>query len=149
MVNKNGIKECCFLLCITVLFSMVFSIPAYAATSGTAGSCQWTLDGTVLTITGNGKLLTPYGNGPWGNDITEVIICEGITSIEGGVFADCKYLTKVTLPASLRAIKYSAFSSCTALTSIVIPTESQPLTPMPLITVQAFWIFIFQSRSMT
>ena len=114
-------KIFCVLLCITVLFSTVFPIPTYAATSGIAGGCQWSLDGTVLTITGNGKLATPYGNGPWGNYITEAIIGEGITSVEVGVFSGCKYLTKVTLPASLRAIKQSAFSDCTALTSVKMP----------------------------
>ena len=111
----------CFLLCITVLLSAVFSVPTYAATSGIAGGCQWSLDGTVLTITGDGKLATPYGEGPWGNYITEVMIDEGVTSIESGVFADCKYLIKVGLPSSLRVIKHGAFSGCTALTSVEIP----------------------------
>ena len=49
------------MFCLLVLVSFVptgaFSITAFAETrSGTTGDCTWTLDGTVLTISGNGAM---------------------------------------------------------------------------------------------
>ncbi len=41
-------------LMISILPTNLFSITASAATSGTTGDCHWTLDGTTLTISGNG-----------------------------------------------------------------------------------------------
>ena len=58
-----------FLLSIMLILSVVpmglFSITASAvtATSGTAGDCTWKLDGTVLTISGNGAMGNYYGYG--------------------------------------------------------------------------------------
>lgn len=110
------------LVCMTVVLIIGTSFSAdAAATSGQAGNCQWSLNGTVLSINGNGALNVDYGNAPWGKSITEVKINEGITSISAGAFADCEALYKVTLPSSLRVIDYGAFENCTSLTSITIP----------------------------
>ncbi len=112
---------CVFLLvCMTVILMIGASFSADAATSGQAGSCQWSLDGTVLTINGNGALNAGYGNAPWGKSITEVTISEGVTSISVGAFSDCPALYKVTLPSSLRVIEYGAFSNCTALHTVTM-----------------------------
>jgi len=108
------------LVCLTVVLMIGASFPAHAATSGQVGNCQWTLNGTVLSINGNGALKVNYENAPWGKSITEVRINEGVTSISPSAFADCKTLYKVTLPSSLRVIDYGAFSNCTALTSVTI-----------------------------
>lgn len=49
-----------FLLSVMLILSVVpmglFSITASAATSGKTGDCTWSLDGTVLTISGNGAM---------------------------------------------------------------------------------------------
>lgn len=107
-------------VCMTVILIIGTSFSADAATSGQAGNCEWSLDGTVLSINGNGALKVDYGKAPWGKSITEVKINEGITSISTGAFADCQALYKVTLPSSLRVIDYGAFSNCTALVSVTI-----------------------------
>lgn len=111
----------CILLCITILLTTVIPLSVVAASSGTVGNCQWSLDGKVLTISGDGKLAVSYGNAPWGKSITEVKIEEGITSIGDGVFTDCPSLYKVTMPSTLKVIGYNAFSNCTALTVLDIP----------------------------
>lgn len=53
-----------FLLSVMLILSVVlmglFSITASAATSGTTSDCTWSLDGTVLTISGNGALENYY-----------------------------------------------------------------------------------------
>ncbi|MBQ7968425.1 MAG: leucine-rich repeat domain-containing protein [Clostridia bacterium] len=114
--------QTCLFLCVIIILGVISACPADAASSGTVGGCQWSLDGTVLNITGSGKLSQRSENAPWGNSITEVIIGEGVTSIDGSVFSECKSLRKVTLPNSLRIIGARAFDECTALTSITIPS---------------------------
>ena len=54
-----------------------------AANSGTTGDCTWTLNGTVLTISGSGAMAdTALGdNAPWGKEITSVTVGDGVTHI--------------------------------------------------------------------
>ena len=108
---------------LLIVSIMPVSIFAAETTSGTTGDCTWTLDGTVLTISGNGKMGSYDGsNGaPWGRNITEVIIKEGVTSIGGYAFKGCTGLASVTIPDSVTRIGYSAFYGCTGLTSVTIP----------------------------
>ena len=50
------------------------------------------------------------------------IIPEGVTSIGGSAFSDCRFLTSVNIPSSVTSIDDSAFSGCQSLTSINIPS---------------------------
>ena len=82
------LKKSLSLLMASIMVLGVFSIVPFtfsAATSGTTGDCTWTLDGTVLTISGNGYIGDYSWLGsiehPWGYDITEVIIEDGVTRI--------------------------------------------------------------------
>ena len=122
-----------FLLSIMLILSVVpmglFSITASAATatSGTTGDCTWKLDGTVLTISGNGAMGNYYGYGytgfslPWGQSVTEVIIKTGVTSIGEHAFAGCSELRSITIPDSATSIGNAAFIECISLTSVMIP----------------------------
>jgi hypothetical protein len=56
-----------------------------------------------------------------GNEITEYIIPEGVTSIGNSAFRNCTGLTSVTIPSSVTSIGDYAFQGCTSLTSITIP----------------------------
>lgn len=53
-------------------------------------------------------------------------IPEGIETIAGGAFYECKDLTAVTIPASVKTIKKNAFRG-TGLTSVTIPETVQSL----------------------
>lgn len=53
--------------------------------------------------------------------IKEVVIEEGIKSIERSAFYDCKNIVSVALPETLETIGANAFKGCTSLTSINIP----------------------------
>ena len=114
-----------FLICSLLFCCMstdMFSITASAATSGTTGDCTWLLDGTVLTISGAGAMGTyAYNGGPWGKEVTEVVVEYGVTSIANFAFYDCKFLTSIVIPNSVKRIGGAAFRNCIQLTEIIIP----------------------------
>ena len=118
---KNTRKIISLLLSLLMIITSVplMAVESFAATNGTTGDCTWTLDGTVLTISGNGKMKDYYT--PWGESITEVIIENGVTSIGFSAFRDCTSLTSITIPDSVTSIGYDAFLGCTSLTSVTIP----------------------------
>ncbi len=100
-------------------------LSANAEKSGTCGpNLKWHLtDNGVLTISGKGEMYE-YSSGigaPWDNyNIKQIIIADGITTIGGGAFRDCRALTSVTIPNSVTKIGGSAFYNCSALTSVTI-----------------------------
>lgn len=52
---------------------------------------------------------------------TDVIIPEGVTSIDISAFFGCESLTSVTIPDSVTSIESLAFCQCKSLTSVTIP----------------------------
>ena len=86
---------------------------------------QWKLsDEGILTISGSGEMESFYATDtPWGKEIIEVVVEDGVTSIGCGAFSDCEKLTYITLADSITAIDSYAFYNCESLTEIVIPTD--------------------------
>ena len=104
-----------FLLTAALVLSFLplglLDMTASAATSGTTGECTWSLDGTVLTISGNGVTRGYFDSvGPWGSGITEVIIENGVTGIGPYAFSHCSDLAKIVIPDSVVRIGYGAFN---------------------------------------
>ena len=146
MRTKNVFTKTALMLLLTLFTSVTASATVGdELASGTCGeNVTWTLTengekvyhgarvytGLTLTVTGTGEMLrtsTDYGNlQPYGNTgpnskqlITEVIIGEGITSINSfGVYS---YIRRISLPSTLTTIPAGAFTKCHALKSIVIP----------------------------
>ncbi len=111
------------LMIITALpLTAVNSFAADVVKSGTTGECTWFLDGTVLTISGNGKMedYDYFEEKPWGTLITKAIIENGVTSIGKSAFNDCTSLTSITILDGVTSIGESAFEDCTSLTSVTI-----------------------------
>ena len=104
------------------------------SSSGTTGDCTWNLNNGVLTICGKGKMLNYSVHlesgansfsvqtlAPWGSNVTEVIIENGVTNIGIGAFAGCKKLTNVSIGNTVSVIDNGAFGNCNNLSSIEIP----------------------------
>lgn len=87
-------------------------------TSGQTGSCEWSLDGSVLTIKGEGETSGYDETGPWGNTVTEVIIEDGVTSIGKNSFSGCSSLKTVKMGIGVVSIGEGAFRGCNALESV-------------------------------
>ena len=56
-----------------------------------------------------------------GELVTELVIPEGVTSIDSYAFSGCSSLTSVIIPDSVTSIGGGAFLGCTSLTSITLP----------------------------
>ena len=63
---------------------------------------------------------TPYSLYLNGNIVTNLILPNGLTTINRLAFANCTSLTSVTIPSSVTSIVYSAFGGCTGLTRVNI-----------------------------
>lgn len=120
------IKKATILVLALILVLAAFPIGVFtvsAATSGTTGDCTWMLDGTVLTISGSGDMGDYETRGPWGRDVTKIIVNYGVKSIGANAFDYCQTLTSVTLPQSLTSIGTGAFDTCKSLTAVKLPTN--------------------------
>ena len=100
--------------------------PDEITASGTCGeNLTWelTADGT-LTIRGEGEMAFDDLLAPWydySEDIINIVIEEGVTSIADFAFCSHTALTDISLPDGLTSIGDFAFTDCAVLTSIVLP----------------------------
>jgi hypothetical protein len=103
------------------------------ATDGDNVTAELGPDGT-FTVRGIGKMrvdveieapvFTVTDNRPWRGDasaITKVVIENGVTSVGGWAFYECKNLKSVTVAASVAVIGEMAFFGCDSLKSVTIP----------------------------
>ncbi len=108
-----------------LLIALLMGLSAKAESSGTCGpNLKWHLtDDGVLTITGKGEMYD-YSYTPWSyDDLTRVIIGNGVTTIGKNAFVGRSSLTYVTIPNSVTTIGEAAFSGCRSLTSVNIPNS--------------------------
>ena len=93
------------------MVSAIFCISASAALAAESGKCgddlTWVLDDNgTLTISGTGEMDNYYANrSPWSynNEITSLVIEDGVTSVGNQAFACCFELRNVSLPDTLKA----------------------------------------------
>ena len=91
-----------------------------------AQGISWTLEDGLLTISGTGPMddYVWYGAIPWYDmreQITQVVVENGVTSIGYYAFSGCISLTGIVIPDGVTSIEVGVFSGCTSLTSVVIP----------------------------
>ena len=114
---------------VTDLFSgAAITASAEGETSNQCGeNAFWSFDTATntLTISGTGAMYNYYDDPqPWNDyrdNITSVVIENGITSIGSSAFDSCAKLTSVSIPDSVTSIGADAFYGCTSLESITIP----------------------------
>ena len=97
-----------------LLIALLMGLSAKAESSGTCGpNLKWHLtDDGVLTITGKGEMYD-YSYTPWSyDDLTRVIIGNGVTTIGKNAFIGRSSLTSVNIPNSVTTIGQAAFTFC-------------------------------------
>ena len=159
---KNSKKCISLILSLLMVFGVFNIVPistaakeinasATGATSGTTGKCKWSLNGTVLTISGNGMMGDYSGVGPWGRNISEVILTDGVTNIGNYAFSYCKGLTSITIPDSVISIGEDTFSgfydsrdNCNAIiktkTNTLIRGCQNTIIPDTVVSID-YWAF--------
>ncbi len=92
--------------------------------NGTVGDLTINVKDGVLTISGSGEMIE-LDSYPWsGENITEIYIDNGVTSVAGGAFQNMTTLKTVSFPATLKKIGKNAFYGCSALTSATFDDNS-------------------------
>jgi hypothetical protein len=130
-------KKCEFFKVLVFVIMAVMTLPLWAQTetdftvgltADNTGVVIATYKGSVLQVqvpaTIQGMPVREIGKEAFsrGNDeITSVVIPEGVTIIRERAFASCRKLTSVTLPNTLTRIEENAFSRCVALATINLP----------------------------
>ena len=91
----------------------------------------WGLNPTtgVLTISGTGDMYeySNYTHVPWHSwrdEITSVVLPDGLTSITKYTFYKIPKITSLSIPEGVTSIGKSAYSNCIGLTSVTIPENS-------------------------
>lgn len=118
------------LICMAMVMAVMPGITVLAVRdSGECGAnLTWSIDTLegVLRISGTGAM-EQY---PWSeyrrkyrDDITDVVIEEGVTSISYEAFYNCENLTSVSLPSTLKQIEDKAFYYCINLKNINFPAN--------------------------
>ena len=91
----------------------------YPEYEGNENSVAWSLENGVLTLSGRGTM--EGGDRPWYSrreEITSIVIQDGITGIWDGAFRNCVNAVSVTIPDSVSFIGSGAFQGCTGLQSV-------------------------------
>ncbi|MBQ7757465.1 leucine-rich repeat domain-containing protein, partial [Anaerotignum sp.] len=109
----------------------VATVVANETASNPSGTCgenlTWEFDTATgtLTIKGTGDMDADFSTYvPWSDyteEITSVVIEDGVTRIGSFAFLDCNNLKEVTISDSVTSIGKGAFMSCNALEDITLP----------------------------
>jgi putative cell wall-binding protein len=90
-------------------------------------NANWKFSDGVLSITGSGNMYEySQGSAPWYplvDEITEVKIEDGVTSVGSYAFNNVKNLTNITIPSAITSIGDGAFSGCAGLNKIIMKSS--------------------------
>lgn len=82
---------------------------------------KFSVDKTLVLLNNNTECWGPDLELISKEELTEIVIPEGVTMIANEAFTDCRQLKTVVLPKSLKSIGEYAFASCFNLEDIVFP----------------------------
>lgn len=134
-----------WMLCVLVLALLVTLFPVAAAAEETTGETEkasattpgtetvpettseaddmdlvWTLDGGVLTVSGNSEM----HEAPWAeykDEVHTLVLEGGVKTVAAEAFTGFTALTKIDFGSALTEIGTRAFYGCTALSEITLP----------------------------
>ena len=111
---------------LAILTVVITSCNRNTNTCGPKVSWEYDETSQTLIISGTGNMYNyrDTTHAPWyefKDDIKNVTISEGVTSIGNYAFSDCLLLNSVTIPKSVTSIGEHAFWECESLISINIP----------------------------
>ena len=115
------------LLCFVLCLSMIVGVCPVHAEDIAETNVTWEQVNDTLYINGTGDMNIDFEyitQIPWyslRNDISKIVVGEGITSISDSAFADFRLTKEVILPSSLRVIGPAAFITCSSLENLVLP----------------------------
>ena len=128
-MRKKAIKVVCMLLCAVLALApagLVFT--ARAADSGQlTETASWSFKNGKLTVSGTGDIPANAlfnALAPVREQITEVVVENGITDLGFKAFESCTALTKATLPGSLKTVASNCFRF-SGLKSVTVPEGVQ------------------------
>ncbi len=119
-------KKLIFLL--AALFLWV--VPAAASewdgntASGMVGEMAWALEGSTLTVSGNGAMEELENGAPWEpyrDQIETVVFSGNITYVAASAFEDYDNITQVDFGPAMYELGARSFYSCDGLTSLYLP----------------------------
>ncbi len=127
-----------FHVVLAAVFAVLLAASAFTlTTSAESGVCgenvSWTLEGGKLTLSGNGATTRFERDGSsdttgvpwWGsrNEITSIVVEEGVTVLDNYLFYRCENLTSVSLSSTVARIETRVFAKCSSLSQIVFPEK--------------------------
>ena len=110
---------------ILIIAFLAIALSVHAQSGTFESGVTWRFGGGILTISGNGPMPVsfPASVPPWvsiRNQITTVIIEDGVTSLPNGGFIESSLLTSVTIGRGITELPGGVFAR-TGITSITIP----------------------------
>ena len=119
-IGASAFRDCSGLTSV-IIGNSVTSI-GIRAFDGCSGLTSVTLNSNAIAS----KAYTSSNNikNIFGEQVTEYIIGEDVTSIGEGAFYGCSGLTSVTIPNSVTSIGYDAFKNCSGLTSVTLNSNA-------------------------
>ncbi len=112
------------ILAIGIGFPM--SLPVSALDGNCGSSTKWELNNGVLTLSGSGAV-SIVGWAVYSDQVTSVVIGDGITSMNSSMFVNSKNLKSVVFGKSVQTIPASFCANCPALSSIQFSDSVQKI----------------------
>ena len=120
LLSKLNIKRSVALLVSVFAIIACFSLPVRAESGKCGNELSWSFSAGTLVITGKGEMtnFTEPDMAPWYHlreEITRIVLPEGLTRIGNLAFFGCKNLKTAVIPEYVKRIGEYAFANCEKL----------------------------------
>ncbi|MBR2914489.1 MAG: leucine-rich repeat domain-containing protein, partial [Clostridia bacterium] len=132
--NKKSIVYVIFTFAIiTTLCFAQMALPVRAESGKCGNELNWSFSAGTLVITGKGEMtnFTEPDMAPWYHlreEITRIVLPEGLTRIGNLAFFGCKNLKTAVIPEYVKRIGEYAFANCMGLTNLSVSVTGEGST---------------------